>query len=366
VTGPGTHDAELPLLAEGEHFPGTALQPAGCEACGQAHLVPERLLGAPCLACGQGPMTPQPARVRTAPPELVGTSELSDQELVNKLTAYAGKVRFRCKGLAPAEVARRATKVWWPMWLVDARFEGRWQGQVGFDYEVQSSRGVFRGEQLTTEEVMETRIRWEDRLGTAARAYDNAAGRALDDHDALARRLGGVQISRSRAYDPATVADAAIRLPDQDTEEAWPDAEGVLVSMLADECRTAVDAAHVQGVTVDGTWHDKNWTWLLLPMIVSHYKDDKGRRHLLWVNGQTGHASGRRMASVKKGMLWAGIVLTVSLVIGLAGVVLGLVGLAILPLLILAIPAICLAFLIAPFALWPAIAPWWWNRKQRD
>ncbi len=357
---------ELPLLAEGERFAGTALQPAGCEACGQAHLVEDARLGSPCPACGQGPLTPQPARVRAAPPELLATTDLSDEQLLGKLKDYAKVTRFRCGDLAPEKVADRALKVWWPIWLVDAAVDGRWQGQVGFDYEVQSSRGVFRGEQLTTEEVMETRVRWEDRLGTARRSFDNATGRALDDHEALLRRLGRVDTSRVERYDPARLAGGAIRLPDLDPGQAWPDAEASLAGALAEECRVAAGAAHVREFTVDAAYPDQNWTWLLVPMWVSHYQDDKGRRHLLWVNAQTGQVSGTRMASVKKGMLWAGAIGAVALLTGVVGLVCAVVGLALLPLLIVAMLLLGLAFLIAPLALWPAIAPWWWNRQQRS
>lgn len=42
-----------------------------------------------------------------------------------------------------------------------------------------------------------------------------------------------------------------------------------------------------------------------------------------------------------------------------------MIGLAVWPLLLLGMLLVAAAFLVAPFAIWPAIAPWWWNRKQR-
>jgi hypothetical protein len=92
---------------------------AGCERCSAVHPVLPSALGSPCPACARGALSP---------------AELD-----------------------PALLSSRLRPVWWPHWLVDARVEGRWEAEAGYDYEVQSAQEMYEGGRWSTHEVTETR-----------------------------------------------------------------------------------------------------------------------------------------------------------------------------------------------------------------
>ncbi len=356
------------VLAEGAAYADTGLRPAGCPACGRTFLVDDPGRGGDevtCPGCAAAALEPQELTVRAAPPELVLTTDLDDRAAEVALRRYVRETRFACRDLDPDRVAARMRRLLWPMWLVDADVDARWEAQVGFDYQVKSSREIYRGNAWHTQEVLERRIRWEDRVGRCQRRYDNAPGPAVSDHRDLLERLGDAyDHGRSAPWTAEAVRGALMRLPDLEPEAAWPEAEMALRSAVARDVRVAAGADHVGEFSAVARYANRHWTWLLLPMWVSHYTDDAGVRHLLEIHGQTGRVRGVRAASVRRGLVWAAVLAAAGLALGLLGGVVLLVGLALWPLLLLGLAMVCVALLFVPAALWPAIAPWWWNRRQ--
>ena len=343
---------------------GAALQPAGCPQCRQAHLVEPARLGQPCPNCARGPLTPQPASLRPEPPELVVPFHTSPSDARLILSNFAREVWLRPDDLDAEKMLQRALPVYWPMWLVDGDVAGDWQAETGFDYQVKSSQESYTGGGWTTRAVVETRIRWEPRAGQLNRHYDNLAVPALDDHQALTRHVGAYQVSAAAAYAPAHLAGAAVRVPDLPPESAWPLAQAKLDRAAGEECRQAADAQHLRNFSVRAAYERLHWTQLLLPLYATYYTDDEGQRHPVYINGQTGAIGGLRLASQRKGWLWAGILLGVAAAVFVVALLISAVGLAFPPALIIGVIAGIVAIGIACGAIVPAAWPWQWNRRQ--
>ncbi len=343
---------------------GVALQPAGCEQCGQAYLVSAERTGGRCPNCARGALAPQPARLRPEPPELLAPFQKSRAELLPRLTQFVKEVWLRPDDLDAAKLAQRLLPVYWPMWLVDSDVSGHWQGEVGFDYQVKSSQESYSASGWHSREVMETRVRWEPRVGQMRRHYDNVAVPAASDHTALQTRLGPFQLEQAKAYDAAQLQHAAIRVPDGLPENAWPLARTQLDQRAIADCVTAAQGQHSRNFTVQADYDSLHWTQLLLPLYVTFYTDDNGQAHPIFIHGQTGQVSGVRMASQKKGWQWAGGLAALAAVVFIIGLVLGLIGMAVPPL--VALGGVCLigAFPLGLLALIPALWPIQWNGKQ--
>ena len=67
---------------------GLSYQPVGCLACGQAFLTPPTWEGRLCPHCLQGQLAPQPARLRSEPPELLLPFQHSPQNLLPALQNF--------------------------------------------------------------------------------------------------------------------------------------------------------------------------------------------------------------------------------------------------------------------------------------
>ena len=343
---------------------GLSLQAAGCPPCGQVHLLPGEMRGQICPNCAGAEMQPQPAPLRREPPEKMLPFQVQQAALQAIFGQFARGVWLRPNELNPETLLQRAVPVYVPMWLVDSDLDGSWQAEMGFDYQVKSSQEMYAGGNWQTREKIETRVRWEPRLGQVQIHYDNAAVPALSNHQQIRAQVGAYKLASARPYDPRQVGSAALRVPDQDTGQAWPQARDALEAHLSGDCLQAAGAQHLRRFTTRIDYRGQNWTQLLLPLYFSWYRDDDGVRRPVYVNGQSGQIGGVRLASQRKGWQWAGITAAVAVAIFL----LALLGFALAaifpPAAVVGAVLALIALLVGVGAIVPAVWPWQWNRRQ--
>jgi hypothetical protein len=236
---------------------------------------------------------------------------------------------------------------------------------MGYDYQVKSSQEAYAQGGWKTRELVETRIRWEPRLGQLTRHYDNAAAPALNDHDPVSARIGPTRREAAVPYRPEALSQAAIRIPDLHPENAWPLAQTALHQAAAEECRHAAQAQHLRNYAIHPAYANLHWTQLLQPMYATYYLDDQGRPQIVLINGQSGAIGGPRRASQRKGCLLSAIGLGSSAFFLFIYLLLVLLGKSIPALSSLAVMTICLALGVGLSAAVPAIWPWQWNRNQQ-
>jgi len=340
---------------------GLSLQPAGCPLCKRVFLVQADHLGRVCPSCFQSKLEAQPAWLRSEPPERVVQFRKGRNDLHQILASFTQGVWLHADDFTPESLFQHVRPVYFPMWLVDSNVAGDWQGEAGFDYQVKSSQESYHEGRWISQDVVETRIRWEPRLGQLMRHYDNITVPALSDHQALMENLGNFQFDQCTPYQPGLIGTADMLVPDLQPEHAWPTAAASLERAAAEECRQAAGAEHLRQYALTPDYSGLNWTQLLLPLYISYYTRDDGQPQPVWVNGQTGVVGGLRLASQKKGWQLAAI---------LEGLALALVGMGLLaaiipPITLLGILMVLAGFALAIIGVVPAVWPWQWNRGQQ-
>jgi hypothetical protein len=343
---------------------GTSHHPVGCTACGTGHLVADEALHSECLWCGHGDMDKRPALVSTSAPELAIPFAIDDPG--PPLRRFARGVWFRCKELDARLLTKRARRVWWPMWLVDTRISGHWSAEMGFDYQVSSAQEELVGGEWVSTDVLETRIRWEERLGTLEHHYDNTEAVACAKHAALGTLVGDYEFKLAVACDPTQLDAAALHLPDIDPDGAWPTAEERLMARSGAHARIACDAQHMRGFSMTASFEDQHWTWMLLPLWSTWYTDAAGVRRIIFINGQTGKVGGPRMASPSKGAIWAVALFFVVVGISVVSALCTVLTFVFPPILIVAIFGWVFALLLFIAMFFPFFMPRGWNRGQRQ
>jgi hypothetical protein len=343
---------------------GIPRQPAGCSHCKQVHLVEASWLGGICPNCARGKLEPQPAMLRQEPPEHMIPFSQSADELYTILKNFTNGVWIRPDDFNPTSLMKRLMPVFWPEWLVDSDVVGYWSAEMGYDYQVKSSEEIYSSGQWQTREKIETRVRWEARAGQIARRYDNIRVPGLEEHHRLLQIIGSFHTNRAIPYQSEKIGQASMRVPDLPPESAWSLAQSNLERAAGKDCAQASGAQHVRNFNLRAGYESINWTQLLLPVYVTYYTDDQDQAHLVYINGQTGSAGGIRLASQRKGWLWAGVFLVLAIV--LLG--LGLISFATAPLFApLGFLGGVLALLglgMGVFSILPAVWPWRWNRGQ--
>jgi hypothetical protein len=357
---------QVEIADSAESIWGVSLKVAGCLKCGQAFLVDESRLGQYCPHCAQGILQAQPARLRAEPPELLIPFRKNRQEIGAILRKFIQPVRLPCPDFTFENLIQRVTPVYWPMWLVDADLKGDWRAEVGYDYQVKSSQESYSAGGWNSRDVVETRVRWEPRLGYLERHYDNVVSPALTAHNALEANLGGYRREEAIPYQGEQINHAALQIPDLQPENSWPQARTQLENHAAVDCQQAAGGQHIRNFQVNPAYSSLNWTQQLQPMYVSYYQDDEGQPHLVWINGQSGAIAGKRLASQKAGWKWAGILAGIAILLFLLSLGSFAASPLLPPLSLVAVLFIILAFCGAVASLFPVVWPWQWNRQQAE
>ena len=355
---------ELKIVAESESVWAQGLKTAGCPSCRQAFLIPDGGAGRLCPNCAQDHLAPQPARLRMEPPELVIPSQLQSAHLQSILSEFIRPVWLKPDDFTAANLYARLVKVYWPMWLVDSDITGAWQAEVGYDYQVKSSQEHYNNGEWRSREVNETRIRWEPRIGSLVRRYNNISAPAISYHERRIKEVGSYSHEAAVSFELPHVGDSVIQLPDHPPESAWPMARSGLDQAAGIECQQAAGGQHIRNFQIEAQYDQVNWSQMLLPLYATYYSDDEGRRHPILINAQTGKTNGMRIASRKKGWLYGGILAGASLILLLLALLLFLL-LAVFPpggaiAAVLAFLAIALGAAAVAVILWP----WQWNQRQ--
>jgi hypothetical protein len=352
------------IIAEAQAVWGLDVQPAGCPTCKTAYLLAAERIGKRCPNCGRGELKAQPARMRPEAPELLIPFHKTPTNLLPALQAFVKPIWLHSDDLNAEMLARRAVPIFWPEWLVDADITGDWKAEMGFDYQVKSSQENYVGNNWQTREVLETRARWEPRVGEIHRHYDNISVHAVENHNPLTQLIGQYNTNAAAPYEASLVKQAILRIPDNAPEDIWHVATGKLDNAAAAECSQAAEAQHVRQFTIHAEYANAHWTQLLYPMYATFYTNDDGAPQMLYINGQTGQVGGKLIASQRKGWLWGGIGLAVALLAFILGLVCAAIGTVIQPLICLS--GLLLVFAVGAliFGIYAAAWPWQWNRGQ--
>ena len=349
---------------------GAALIPVVCESCDWNYLSPSEQPLIRCPHCFQEGLTPfEPdleALPYAKPPELVLPYALSQEMLEQGLITFSRGIWFAPGDLKPASLLQRTQRLFLPMWLVDAQVEARWQAEAGYDYQVVSHREQYdqnRGGWVT-QEVTETRVRWEPRLGKLQRAYHNIPAPALEAHDSILREVGEFDLTKGLPYSGEEIKGWIVKLPDRSPEDVWPVAVPAFQSVAAQECRQAMSAEHIRQFQWSAEYERQNWTLLLLPVLMTYYLDEENQVQPVIIHGQTGRIDGGRRASMKRAQRVSLLILLAALVSFFASLAISLAGLAFPPAAIIGGLGIVLAIVIAISAAIPVGWVWQFNRRQ--
>jgi hypothetical protein len=349
---------------------GVHLQPMGCDKCGHAHLAPASFVGRPCPDCGRDRLIPQPALLRREAPELAFPFVKRRADLAHILREFTRGVWIHTEDFTPDMLLQRAVPVYWPMWLVDSDIFGDWRAEMGYDYQVKSSQESYQSGSWHTRPVVETRIRWEPRVGQITRRYNNIAAPAVSDHDKLIKLVGRYPLDKGIDYQPSMLntdqGPVMMKVPDLPVESAWPLAETNLKKAAGFDCQKAAGAQHIRNFAIHAGYKSQEWTQLLLPVYVTYYHDDEGNPKLVYVNGYSGSAGGLRLASQRKGWQWAGIMAAIAVALFVLGMIFFGLAMVFPPSAVVGILLVILAFLGGAAAIIPAAWPWQWNRAQQS
>ncbi len=343
------------------------LQPAGCPVCKQVHLVFSEQQNIICPACSQAQLLAQSAWLTPSAPELVVPfSQTLSSQIPAILDKFVGEVRFKADDFSVETLRQRLRPLYWTQWLVDSEVIGHWKAESGYDYQVKSSQEFYRNNTWQTRELLEGRVRWEIRLGQIKRLYQNISVPAFSQHQQRRSLIGDYDLRQAAPYHPESIGQAVIQAPDLQTQEVWSNAQSGIKQRAGLDVQQASQAEHIRNFSLEADYESLNWTQLLLPLYSTYYRDDNGQTHTILINGQNGQIGGVRMASQRKGWQWAAILAAISVAALILAALCLFLGAVIPPVTLLGTLLVFVAIAFGATAIFPAVAPWQWNRSQQN
>ena len=355
---------------------GSGVELAICEGCDWRYLLakvgdgPGRL--SHCPHCYQAVLTELDGELEPLPsdqpPELVLPFAVSEADIKTRIQAFAADIPSAPTDLNPATLLLRLQKLYLPRWLVDSRVQALWQADLGFNYQVVSHQDHFDQNQneWASQEVRETRIRWEPRVGRLRRSYQNISAPAIEDEAEIRQRLGDYDLQPARPYQADDLGDAMVRLPNRLPDDAWGEAESAFLAEAAQECRRAAAGDHIRQFRWSAQFEGRNWTQLLLPVYTTYYLDDDRQPQFVLLHGQSGRINGLRRASMKRAKRTALKIATVAGAIFLFSGLIALLGFWEDEFFTAAGIGILLSTLVGLGALAPIVIAWSFNWGQAE
>ena len=345
------------------------LTPAACEACNSTFLLDTMPAKGNCPYCGQVTLDALDDIESITPhahtPELTLAFAVEEAVIKERLKAFSKRFWFAPNDMTLSHLTARLQPLFLPMWLVDSDVAAQWQAEMGFDYDVVSHRENYVNGRWQTEEITKTQIRWEPRVGTLERRYDNHVAPALEEHAKLRQKLGNFKIKRARPFSPKDSEGRAIRLPNRATDDAWTEAKASIKTAVSNHCRQASSAEHIRDFKWAAKFGNKEWTQLLLPIYTTYYQDDNGRFYPIIIHGQSGKLHGTRRASPKKAKRWSLAIAAIALLALCLSMILGAVGLAEETILPFALIFLFGAMALGLTAVIPPIIVWYINNQEK-
>lgn len=349
---------------------GKKLRAVVCENCDWRFLyISEKGLNA-CPHCLRSDLSTldkdEVSRLITDPPELFLSFAVDVESIHQEINKFAEDIRFAPKDLIFQNLRTRLTSVYIPNWLVDVEVNAVWEAEFGYDYQVVSHREHFdqNSGRWKTQELTESRIRWEQRVGRLIRTYHNIRTPALEDDALLNQRIGTFEASEAKQFEAALLLDSYVSLPSRSKEDTWSAAVPSIQSAASTECRRAGAADHIRQFRWNPSFDNQYWTLLLLPMYTTYYLDDDNTPQAILVNGQSGKLYGIRKASMKRARETSLVIVAVAVAVFLLSMASVLVSILLPPLLIFGGIGIFLSIVLGISAVIPIVMVWQFNNQE--
>ncbi|MFP4320968.1 MAG: hypothetical protein ACLFTK_00795 [Anaerolineales bacterium] len=341
------------------------LQPGACESCDILFLIPdnaERLLCPNCLAETLVPASEGAIeRMNIHAPEAVLPFSATDETVANALTTFVREIPMKPFDLSLENLRVRAQRVYVPMWWLDVDVNALWQAEAGYPYEVISHREVYDAG-WKTQQVTETRLRWEPRVGQLQRRYTNIPAPAVDAEQTIRQQVGDFQMSAVQAYAPDMLrAGALVRVPERPPDDAWDTAQKRIKQRALQDIQVATGAESLREFRWTPNYDKHQWTYLLMPVYVTYYRNVDRQRHWVIIHGQTGQVTGERRANIAQARLFSGGIFAIAAVLMVVSIILFLLGLSLVSTLLF-----LFGVLVALAAPVPFFRAWNFNRRQGD
>ena len=312
----------LETISQSLHGWGTKRQILQCESCGGKLSIPDGTISTSCPFCSSNKVNLLTSPEESLRPRFLIPFKITLEKIHPLATAWLGKGWFHPSELAAKTIIRRFKGVYLPFWTFDTKVDANWRAQVGYEkterhYNAREKRRETR-----------TRIVWRWQNGDVQLNIDDflviGSHRNHINHHIL-EKLYPYDMQSLVAYEPDYLAGWHAQAYQTTLTEAWNIGKSAIRANARKACYHNIPSHHVRNFSMSADFADESWRYILLPVYLSSYKYEE-KIYQVMINGQSGAIAGQKPVAWWKIWLAIAALLAPSVILGLIGLPLLLLG----------------------------------------
>ena len=255
-----------------------------CESCGAELIFDELEIASKCPYCDSNLVTEEGAPDTMAPGG-VCPFKITKKDAGNRFVKWIKGKLFCPSKAKKAAKAREFTGVYLPYWTFDADTYSSYSAR----YSKTRTRRVNGKTQTYTT--------WHSTFGHYNRSFDDVQIAGSERYDAsMLKKIEPFDTENNVAYKPEYVAGFGAERYSVGIRDAWERAKAFIKSILRSEITGKIRSEHaasgVSSLSVDTSYENTTYKYLLVPVWISSYKYN-GKIYSFMVNGRTGKVGGK-------------------------------------------------------------------------
>lgn len=274
----------------------TGRQLLHCDNCGAELSYPEGSVAASCPYCGSNKVNLSFPKTKSLRPQVLLPFNVKPDDLKANISDWLGKGWMHPKELKTLAQPDKLSPIYLPYWTFSAAIEADWKAEVGH-YETEryydSSSKSYKTRQVLV-------WRWES--GQVSHHFQDMTVNGVNPkriNHAMLTAIEPYSLDALVLFSPDYLVGMNVQAYETPLNDAWETARQNMRASSQDLCKSDTGSSHVRNMSIDMSYDDEKWRYVLLPVYMTGYSFMSNYYNIM-LNGQTGKLAGQKPVDWKK------------------------------------------------------------------
>lgn len=288
-----------------------------CNNCGAELSYPKGAVAATCPYCGSNKVNLSLPKTKSLRPQVLLPFSATPEALKPRIQEWLSQGWMHPKTLKDAAQIDKLSPIYLPYWTFSTAIDASWEAEVGH-YETEtyydSSSKSYKTRQV---------LRWRWESGTISHQFSDITINGVNPqriNHAMLSAIEPFNLSGLVLFSPDYLVGMNVQAYETPLKEAWGYAKQEIRTATNRLCERDTGSSHVRNMSIDMSYDDEQWRYLLLPVYLSGYSYGANYYNFM-LNGQTGKLAGVKPVDWKKVRTVTWLVALIPLLIALISLI---------------------------------------------